>query len=66
MPGPGAHLIPHFGELGADAELIWILAGLGSTQSDQEILELCAVGADIRWDSVPTKNPIPSRLMPVY
>jgi hypothetical protein len=44
-PRPGYDLISLFEDLGADAELIWILASFRDTLSDQEVLvALC------RWN----------------
>jgi hypothetical protein len=45
VPRPGPDLISLFEDLGADAELIWILASFGHTLSDREVLvALC------RWN----------------
>ena len=38
LPRPGAQLISLFEDLGADAELIWILASFGHTLSDRAVL----------------------------
>jgi hypothetical protein len=38
VPRPGAELVSLFEHLGADAELIWIVASFGVTQDDEQTL----------------------------